>query len=347
MLHGIPKILIVRLSAIGDVVRVAPALHMLRTAFPHAQIDWAVEPKSAAILEDHLELDEVLVFERPEGRWNAMLAFVRFLKSIRAGQYDIVIDYHGLLKSGLITWASGAPERYGFARPRSREGSYIFTNRKVKLGEAMLNRIEENLQLTEALASRRPSLDMGFTVPEGIQTEVERYFEETFHSGKIVVALHVPVDRKEKAWPLEHFAALSDMLQRDGRFEAVLTWGPGQFEAVQEVAQKARSAPTIAPEMASLKQYMWFIHCADLYCGGDTGPMHLAWAMGTSVVALFGGTDPRRHEPGRPPFEILTAESVGLGDTNLKGLSGEEKLALITPEAVYDACVRLSTGDRA
>lgn len=347
MINGVPRILIVRLSAIGDVVRVLPALHSLRDGFPDAQIDWAVESKAADIIEGHPSLDTVLVFDRPQGVSSANQSFRRFCKDIRDRHYDIVIDFHGTFKSGLITQASKAPDRYGFSRPRAREGSYLFTNRKTSLGKEVLNRIEENLRLSESLTPRRPSLEVFFHVPPDVQAEVEDYFEDTFGGGKLVVAMHVPVDREEKQWPTEHFAALSDQLLADGRFDVVLTWGPGQYPLVQEVVSKCKRNPHSAPEMADLKHYMWLIHNADLFFGGDTGPMHIASAVETPVVAVFGGTNPIQHAPLREPHEILTAESLTSDPAALRNKTGSEKLRLISPEAAYDACVRIATGSSA
>ena len=338
MINGVPRILVVRLSAIGDVVRVLPALHGLRTVHPNGQIDWAVERKSAGILEGHPHLDNLLVFERPPKAVEAATAFWAFCRQIRARRYDIVIDFHGILKSGLITAFSGAPERYGFARPRSQEGSYLFTNKRVKLFANDLNRIEENLLLVESLGVRRPSLDVTIPVPPDVSDEVDTFFERTFDGGKRVVAMHVPVDRPEKQWPIEYFAELSDMLLADGRFEVMLTWGPGQFGVVEKVLGKTRHKPLVAPEMPDLAHYAWLAHRADLYVGGDTGPMHIASAMGTPVVALFGGTDPAKHAPLRKPYEVL----YHAPDDAPRGIPPRERLKAITPEMAYDACVRVA-----
>jgi lipopolysaccharide heptosyltransferase I len=335
MINGVPRILIIRLSAIGDVVRVLPALHALREKHPNAQIDWAVEPKSAGIIEGHPALDRVLIFDRPPGSMTAAKSFWRFCRQVRKNHYDLVVDFHGILKSGLITAASRAPERYGFAPPRSQELSYLFTNRKARLHAKDLNRTEENLILCDLLCPRRDSLDVTIHVPPDVQEEVDAYFENTFEGGKLVVAMHVPVDRPEKQWPIEHFARLADLLLSDGRFEVLLTWGPGQFEVVEQVVAAARRNPVVAPETADLKHCTWLLHRAALFVGGDTGPMHIAAAMGTPVVAIFGGTDPAKHAPYHRTCEILH----GTGGKNPE--TAQDQLRQITPDVVYDACVRL------
>jgi lipopolysaccharide heptosyltransferase I len=339
MRNGLPRILIIRLSAIGDVVRVLPALHCVRDAYPNAQIDWIVERKAADLLIDHPDIDDVLIFERPET--GAAREFLALCRRIRARRYDIVIDFHGILKSGLLVAASGARERYGFARPRAQEGSFLFTNRKVKLGPEIANRIHENLALVEPLAPGRKKLDVTISVPDNVQETVEEYFHDTFDGAKWVVAMHVPVDRKEKQWPLEHFAALADMLLADGRFEVMLTYGPGQEAMARRVELLSTRHPIVAPELGSLKEYAWVARCADLYFGGDTGPMHIASAMETPVVAVFGGTDPEKHAPLRRPYLVLTAEGSGSSDADG---TAAERLRRVTPEAAYDACVAMASG---
>jgi lipopolysaccharide heptosyltransferase I len=332
MERGTPKILIVRLSAIGDVVRALPILHVLREAHHDARIDWAVERKSAAVLEGHPCLDRLLVFDRPEEFKEGAKAFLAFCRQIRSTRYDIVLDAHGILKSGLITRFSGAKRRIGFARPRAQEGSWLCTNKRVRLDSPHLNRVEENLALVGAVVPKVRYPSVTLYVPPEVQEAVEEYADETFDGGKCVVAVHAPVDRPEKQWPLSHYSDLCDLLLSDGRFEVLLTWGPGQLEVAQEVALGCRRTPIIAPETSDLKHYAWLVHQCGAYVGGDTGPMHIASAMGTPVVAIFGGTDPRKHAPYRPPFRTLHAAPE-------EALTPGERLLRTTPEEVYDAVI--------
>ncbi|MBN2310182.1 MAG: glycosyltransferase family 9 protein [Candidatus Hydrogenedentes bacterium] len=343
MANDSPRILIIRLSAIGDVVRVLPALHVLRECFPRGQIDWAVEAKSAGILMRHPALNEVLVFTRPPGVAAALREFWGFCRRVRSRRYDIVIDFHGILKSGLIAGYSGAKTRYGFARPRARECSTLFTTHHVRLRSERLNRVEENLALCDPLCPEHGWPNVTIDVPAETRRSVDQFFEDTFDGGKLVVAMHVPMERDEKRWPVEHFAALADMLLADGRFEVLLTWAPGQFDCVEEVVRRTRRHPVVAPETSDLKQYAWLTHRADLYFGGDTGPMHIAWVMGTPVVAVFGGTDPAKHAPYHVRHVILHCGDEASGEGRSVGV--QERLRRVTPDMAYEACVRLLTGN--
>lgn len=342
MIGGSPRILIIRLSAVGDVVRALPALHALREAYPGAQIDWAVERKSADVVRGHPALDKVWVIERGAGLFKAVRSFASLCMGVRRTRYDVVLDYHGILKSGVIAGFSRARDRYGFARPRSREGSYLFTNHRVKLPSERLTRVDENLVLTDEVAQRPDGLHATIFVSQDVQDRIDKFFDETFDGCKRVVAMHVAVDRAEKRWPVEHFAALGDMLLDDGRFEVMVTWGPNQLAVVEDVLAKMRQEPVLAPETPDLKHYTWLVHRADLYFGCDTGPMHIASVMGTPVVAVFGGTDPLKHAPFRQPYELLHAGEARGGRGSNAGVSGQELLRRVTPEVAYEACVRIA-----
>ncbi len=342
MLNGIPRILIVRLSAIGDVVRVLPALHALRDRFPNAQIDWAVEPKSASVIEGHPALDQVLLFERElEGFLANKAAFRAFCRRVRASRYDIAVDFHGILKSGWILRASRATDRYGFAPPRAREMSHFFTNHRASLPSQRLNRIDENLELVKLLGAKRHDLDVTIPVADEVVDEVDGYLDSAFAAGKRLALLHAPVDRPEKQWPLARFAALADRLLADGRFEVLLTWGPGQRGQAAAVAESCTREPTIAPETLKLSHFAALVRRAHVFCSGDTGPMHIASAMGAPVVAIFGGTDPAKHAPFRKPSELLY-EGPKDFPAAMDLATATKHLAAVSDEAAYDACIRIT-----
>jgi len=341
MLNGVPRILVIRLSAIGDVVRVLPALAALRQHFPHAQIDWAVESKAAGIVEKHPDLDQCHVFERRRRGDGRVGGFLAFLNLIRRQCYDITVDFHGIFKSGLISFWSRAPQRLGFASPRARELSSLFYTRRVPLPSMRLNRVEENRLLCEALGVlHHDVVDTLVSVPEAAQIEVDAFFDTAFDGNKRVIAIHPAVERGSKQWPLASYAALADLLLADGRFEVMITWGPGQRGIAETVAALARRKPLVAPETPDLKHYAWMVQRCDLYVGGDTGPMHMAAVMGTPVVAIFGGTDPQKHAPAGAPARVLYAVPEP-PPRRVSTWAAQEYLNRITPEMAYDACVML------
>ncbi len=340
MLNGYPRILIIRFSAVGDVVRTLPGLHTLRDTFPHAQIDWAIENKSQDIVSEHPALDRMLVFTRPEGFWAGVKAFIQFCRMLRASRYDVVLDFHGIFKSGVASRATGAPKRYGFSPPRGRELSYLFANRRVSLPSTNLNRVEENLRLCSGAGAESTSPEVVIAFPDEMEEAVVAYMQREFQSAKRIVAIHAPVERPEKQWPIACFAELVDLLLCDGRFEVLLTFGPGQRACVEEICARSHRNPHIAPETPGLKDYACLVQHCDLFIGGDTGPMHIASAMDVPVVAIFGGTAPEKHRPYQKPCRVLYAGPPNL-QHNLKAKEAAAYLEAITPEDVYDACISL------
>lgn len=340
MLNGVPRILIVRLSAIGDVVRVLPALHTLRNRYPNAQIDWVVEQKSYEVISGHPALDVIHVFERTGRAVEDFGAFVGLCKTLRDVKYEWVIDFHGVFKTGLLAAASGAKKRYGFARPRSKEFNFLFINQRVRLLTRFMNRIEENLELCKILDAKTHFLDVVLDIPEDVDDTIDAYFHKTFHGAKKVIAVHAPVDRPEKQWPIGRFAALADLIMSDGRYEVLLTYGPGQRRVIDEVVRRTHGKPHVAPETPDLKHYAALVEQCDLFFGGDTGPMHIASAMGAPVVAVFGGTHPSQHAPLRPPCKVLYA-GPEIPTRSIDREHAAELFAQVTPEMAYDACVEL------
>ena len=345
MINGVPRILLIRLSAIGDVVRVLPALHAVRDQYPNAQIDFAVEKKSAAILDQHPALDQLWIFERGTGGGRDFGLFMDFAKKVRKQRYDIVLDFHGIAKTGWLVARSGAKQKIGFAPPRSQELSWLAYNKRVPLLSRRMNRIEENLELVKAIDARRHHVDVEIEVPPEAQEAARAYLHSFFEGAKKIVVVHVPVERQEKQWPIGHFAGLADLLLGDGRFDVLLTYGPGQHHLAEQVHIQCKRKPEIAPGLPDLKYYCALVAEADLFFGGDTGPMHIASAMGTPVVAVFGGTDPQMHGPYRQPNIVLYAGPPS-GRKAVDKRLGPELLAQITPEQAYDACVAMVFGEK-
>ncbi len=343
MQNGVPRILMIRLSAIGDVVRVLPAVHALRDAFPNAQLDFAIEPKSQDVVTDHPAIDNVLLFERVDTAWQGSAAFLAFCRDLRDRRYDIVVDFHGILKSGLMARATGARKRYGFATPRSQEMSHLCYTHRVPLVSQRMNRIIENLELVKALDARRNRLDVRIGIPEDVADDIDDFLHAAYDSGKQLAVLHVPVERPEKQWPLQHFAHLSDLLMADGRFEVLLTYGPGQQDIAEEAAALSKRLPRVAPNLPTLKHFAALMPHACVFFGGDTGPMHIASAMDVPTVVVFGGTDPEKHAPMRKPFAVLYAGPDPF-PTKMPLAKAQQLLEAITPEQAYDACVKVVHG---
>lgn len=256
------SLLVVRLSALGDVIHTIPAVVALRERYD--DIAWAVETPYRELVEIVAKVRAIPVSLKKWSFQNINEA----RKNIRG--FDVAIDFQGLIKSALLARSSGARERIGFAREHIKEKPAAwFLTREVNIDPSR-HVVDWNLQLA------------GATMPE---VDFAPFAMGELDSGGAVVLLP-GAGRPEKIWPVERFRALA---QRLGD-RALVVWGPGEEERARAIG--ARMAPK-----TSLRELAKLLKTASLVIGGDTGPLHLADALGTKVIGLYGPTNPRRNGP--------------------------------------------------
>jgi len=335
------RILVVRLSAIGDVVRTIPAVRAVRETLPNAHIGWAVEDKAASILEGSPYVDMLHVLPRRAWRQNyfRMRPFWTFVGEIRAANYDVALDFHGNAKSGVVTWLSGAGCRFGFAREYSKEFNHLATTHHVVPPGERVNRYERNFSLVESIVGLPPyDLHVDIPIGEPERREVDSFLADWRDPSRPLIAVHPITSRPFKVWPAESYAHVCDELAGGSDpCQVLLTWGPGEREATERVGELAASDIMLAPPMGSLKHFAYLVGRADIYFGGDTGPMHIASTMETPVVAIFGSTNPVVNGPYRQPHRVLYAELDCSPCNERKCGRARECMTRITPAAAVGA----------
>ena len=310
------RILIVKLSAIGDVVHTLPAACLLRKRFPDAHISWVVDPRARQLLESSPVIDEVIEFDTravQKGLVNgsAPNGLRTQLKNLRAGakangsnQSDIAIDFQGLIKSGLVAYASGASRRIGFCVKDLREpASQMFLTERVDTTQ-QTHVIEKNLALARAAidleCSEQSSVVASsdrYEFPITVSTQDEQFVDAAIGKQQTQFAILNPGGGwPTKLWPTERYAELADWLWSDCGLSSVVTFGPGEEPLAHAIASHAQSGKVL-PQTSTLKQFVALARRAALFVGGDTGPLHLAAASGTPIVSLFGPTSPERNGP--------------------------------------------------
>jgi lipopolysaccharide heptosyltransferase I len=297
------RILIVRLGAIGDVVHTLPALAVLRRAAPEAHLAWVVERGgSSQLLKDNPCLNELIEIDLRG--WRKSLTRAETVKAIQAtvarlrgAQFDLALDFQGLLKSALIPWFARVPRRIGFAREALREpASALLTTERVR-AEDDDHVIKKNLQMVAHLGC---DVTGAYQFPVSLAPEDLRFAEEHAcgpgGSGESFAILNPGGGWPTKLWGAEGFAAIADRLWEIYRIRTTVTYGPGEEELAQSVVAHSRSGGVTTLD-ATLKQFFALARRARVFIGGDTGPMHLAAAAGTPVVSIFGPTSARRNGP--------------------------------------------------
>jgi lipopolysaccharide heptosyltransferase I len=299
------RILIVRLSALGDVVHVLPLLDALRRARPDAHIGWLVEEESSSLLAGHPQIDRLWVAPRRlserwlrRGRVGAVAGlWVPLLRELRAARYEVSIDAQCNFRSSLLARLSGAPRRVGFAPPFTKEQAHWLLTDRVTPPPHQQLKVERNLELLRPLGVDAQGARARLAIPDAARSAAR-----SFRAGlgtACAVALHPGVSGFGvfKRWAPESYAALARRLYAERGARCIVTWGPGERELAQGIARDADGAAEVAPETASILDLAALFEACDAVVGGDTGPVHLAAALGAPVVALYGPKDPAVYAP--------------------------------------------------
>lgn len=290
------RILLVRLSAIGDIVFASPLVAALRRACPQAHIAWLVQPECRALLDHHPDLDEVIVC--PMGHWRRLWRERRFAKLIKGlwamretlheRRFDLALDLQGLLKSGILTRLSGAPQRIGLG---AREGSAALMTRTIERGGDPRRIGSEYLYLAQTLGLPIDGFAMAVHYDEtAAATADETLVRERLTSG--FAALSPFTTRPQKHWFEDRWADLARRLRTELGLTPVLLGGPGDREAADRIADETDGPLVNLVGQTSLTEAAALIDRATLLVGVDTGLSHMGIACGTPSLLLFGSTCP-------------------------------------------------------
>ena len=303
------KFLILRLSAVGDVIRTLPAAKALKEHYPSSSITWIVEEPALSFLKSQPEVDEVILF--PRKRWTKGIKSLRnlwttigemrgFVEDLRKRRFDVVLDFHGILKSGLLSFLSGSPKRIGYDRRSVKEGNFLFSNVKVKLPEERISRFERNLVLLKGVGLELKEPKNGLHIPPEDREYVASFFKGSPGSfRRPLIAIHPGTSAKAlfKRWRPDLYAQLADRLIQELNATVLYSWGDEELEWVEGIRKEMKKPSLLAPKTDSLTQLGEVYRHCDLYIGGDTGPMHIASFMGIPAVVIYGPTDPIENEP--------------------------------------------------
>lgn len=312
--RGPHRVLVVRLSAIGDVLHALPAIHAWKRARPDVEFEWLVEDRAASVLAGHPSIARLHVV--PRGRWRALRRSVggrvrgwaeaaRFAAGLLRRRFDLVVDLQGNGKSGLWSLLAGAPVRAGLATGATREGNAFVTNRRVSVPATTVHRVERALGVASRLAE--VELTYSGTGLDAVRGDDAAARAEAFSTAALAerglgartfAILHPGTSGfgSFKRWPPERFAALADLVTTTSAAGVLITGGPGEEALVDAVRARARGAVAtmITPDLASLAAVA---RRARVFVAADTGPVHLAAAVGTPVLALFGPKDAAVYGP--------------------------------------------------
>jgi heptosyltransferase I len=280
------NLLIVRLGALGDVVHAVPAAAALRNAFPHARIDWLVEAKHRAIVDLVTVVDRTIPLERstPAG-WTAVV------RVLRQTAYDVAIDLQGLLKSAVLARGSGAARVVGFSiwHLREKTARPFYSDAHEAEGGHV---IAKNLRLLRAVGVEDDEIRFPLAdVPSAALDELRRRI-----GARPFALINPGAAWPNKRWPPERFGELASFLREACGLDPIVLWGPGEEALANQVIEGSSGTASVAPQ-TGIADLVALARASALVVSGDTGPLHIATAVGTPTVSLFGPTDPARNGP--------------------------------------------------
>ena len=326
------RILIVRLSAIGDVMHALPMIAAIREALPQAYLAWLVEGRTAELLRSHRGLDELIVLPR---RWLRSPRTVFDLRrKLRALEFDVAIDVQGLSKSAIAARLSGARRRIGLGGPDGREISPWLNNEWVEPQQAHI--VDRNLELLGPLGIRPRSVRFDLEDAAVDRMTAEKIIE-THHLSERFGMINPGAGWPSKLWPADRHAAIARYLGQQRSLRSLVVWAGAQEKAwaAQIVAGSAGFAqlapPTSLTELAALARR------ATIFVSSDSGPLHVAAAVGTPCVGLFGPMPAERNGPYGA--HNVTVQKMRLGGTSRsRRTAGPESMAAISVADVTAAC---------
>jgi lipopolysaccharide heptosyltransferase I len=284
------NILLIKPSAIGDVVHALPVLNLMRRRWPEARISWLVTPGCAGLLQGHKQIDEVILFERRRfgqaWRSPAMLAALwRFSRGLPRRKFDLVVDLQGLFRSGWLAWKTRAPVRIGTSN--ARELGWLFYTHRVPVSWDW-HAIERSLAVAEALGCGREPVEFHFAVNDADRAAVA----DLVPPGRRYAVMLPGTIWPTKRWPVEHFADCVGPLRERFGLESIVAGGA----ADSALAAGISGAMDLCGK-TTLSQLVALLERAELVIANDTGPMHIAAALGRPLLAPFGPTNPQRTGP--------------------------------------------------
>jgi len=343
------NIALVKLSSLGDVVHALPVAAALRARLPHARLSWIVERREAALLTGNAILDAVVPVDTRG--WRRALAPVdlaragrglsELARDLRAARFDVALDLQGLLKSGLLTAATRAPLRIGFAPALCRERwSALLTNRHVTPPATARHVVEQYLALLEPLGVRPAAIEFPLPRNAAAEARADAFFVRSgLKPSDRLVALLPGAGRADKRWPADRFAALGARLTAETGASVLVVWGPGEHDTAKAIVDSARDGRALLAPTSSIEELVALLWRAAVVVGGDTGPLHLAAALGVACVGLYGPTAAERNGPWGQVRRALQSP-----DGTLAGIDVEAVLAGVI--AALESAGQTSSGSR-
>jgi len=323
---SLDRFLILRLGSMGDIIHTLPAVAALRDAFPAARLDWLIERKWLPLIASNPALAAPIPLDR------GLAGTLAAVRTLRRNAYTCAIDFQGLYKSALFAYLSAAPHRIGLSRAFAREsGAALFYTQTVAPSGTHV--VDQFLSIAATAGARSGPARFPLVIPEAAQADIARRLQQQGVAAYFVVS--PGGGWRSKCWPPERYGELCRALEESRGLRAVVNFGPGEAALADAVCRAAAPVSPLGME-TDIPNLMALLSRARLVVAADTGPLHLAVALGTPVVALFGPTNPRRNGPYCPVDVVVQNASLS-EKTHHRGRDFAASMLSITVEQVLAA----------
>ena len=328
------KILIIKLRAIGDVLLSTPVIENLREAYNSSKIDFLVEREAEDVVKGNPYVDRVIVLDKKKmgslRRLKALRENLNFMRSLREGKYDLAIDLFGNLRSALLTLSTGAKLKVGY---NFRGRKYAYDLRVEPRGDRV-HEVQFNLDALRRIGVPVVTDRPLFPIDDASKRFARDFFKSQGLEDGFVIGISPSGGWPAKRWPLEYFAELADQLVKTYRAKILLFWGPGELNRVQRLQSFMTERSWIIPE-TTLKQLGALLQRCDLVISNDSGPMHIAAAVDTPTVGIFGPTNPRLQGPYGEKHEVVVKEGLPCLGCNKLTCKTSDCMNLLGPGEVF------------
>ena len=337
MSEGLKNILIIKPSSLGDIVLALPALTALRKSFPDAKISWLIRPDFAALLENHPHLTEIIHFDRKflGKAWfhpGASGSLVSLIRRLRRAKFDAVIDFQGLFRTASLAWLSGCKKRYGMSK--ARELAPFFYTHKITQTQDCIHMVDYYLKIIKTAGASQ--LDVEFVLPHHPEAadSVGRLLESHGIAHDNYVVFVPGSAHEDKRWPVERFAALAEKISSQFGLSLIAIGSSNEASLGERLKTLANVPIANLAGQTSLSELIALLKRSRLVVSNDTGPGHIAAALGTPLVLMFSWSNPARIAPYERSECLVAREPFNRG-LKIKSRDPKHNVDTITVDEVY------------
>lgn len=338
------RILIIKPSALGDIILALPALSALKRSFPGAKISWLVRPEFAPLITGHPFISDIILFDRKRlSKWwcspDSFKSLWSLIRQLRAGKFDLVFDFQGLFRTGFFSWVTGSKRRFGMAG--ARELAHLFYTDKISQDASSIHLVDYYLKMAASAGATQGEAEFKLPEDAGAAAAVEKLLKSQGVNRNYAVI--VPgAARNEKCWGVWNFSEIADSIASEFDLPIVATGSQSEQKIIEEMQEMATTRIINLAGKTAVRELVPLMKKASLVVSNDTGPGHIAAALGVPIVMIFGPTNPTRVCPYKRPECVVAIEP---NERGMKADSYEPRhdITHITVEQVFEtACKQIS-----